>query len=87
MTLTPTISGPAEATVESPSPAEPDTTPRTVWTYSDAEKALGHRMRAITGKTDRCDHCGAMINDCQNWPGRTGGRYDEKCKLAPPAQA
>ena len=46
---------------------------KTNWTYSEAEKALGHEMQAKTGRTDECVNCGAMVNDCQNWPGRTGG--------------
>ena len=55
----------------------------TVWTYSEAEKALGHQMRALTSMTDKCDFCGAMVNDCNNWPGEGGGTVWEPCKRAP----
>lgn len=58
-------------------------TDQTVWTYSEKDKALGHKMRAKTSLTDECVYCGAMINDCNNWPGRTGGTIFEACKLAP----
>jgi hypothetical protein len=57
--------------------------PKTVWTYSETDRALGHRMRALTERTDKCDHCGAMVNDCQNWPGSLGGTVFEACKMAP----
>lgn len=56
---------------------------KTNWTYSEAEKALGHEMQAKTGRTDECVNCGAMVNDSQNWPGRTGGTVFEPCKCAP----
>lgn len=56
---------------------------KTVWTYSEKDKALGHRMRAITSLTDQCDYCGAMINDCQNWPGKGGKTIWEPCQYAP----
>jgi hypothetical protein len=55
----------------------------TNYQYSEDEKALGHKMRAITGHTDECEHCGAMVNECRNWPGRTGGTVWEPCKCAP----
>lgn len=50
------------------------------YTYSEKEKALGHAMRAKTGHTDECIYCGAMINECMNWPGHTGGSIFEPCK-------
>jgi len=55
----------------------------TVWTYTEEEKELGHKMKALTGMTDICDYCGAMINDCRNWAGETGGTVFEPCKLSP----
>ena len=55
----------------------------TVWTYSEEEKALGHKMRAITSMTDECEYCGAMVNAYQNWTGRSGGTVWEPCKEAP----
>lgn len=57
--------------------------PVTVWGYSEQEKSLGHRMRKLTDRTDKCDYCGAMVNDCQNWPGETGGTVYEPCRLKP----
>lgn len=64
-------------------PADAAPQPVSEDTVSDAAQKLGHKMRAMTGRTDKCEYCGAMVGDSHNWPGRTGGRVWEPCKCAP----
>lgn len=45
----------------------------------------GHRWATRTTYTKRCNNCGAMFNDFQNWLGSKGESYRERCRSAPEA--
>jgi hypothetical protein len=50
----------------------------TVWEH---DESLGHEFYALTSMTDKCELCGCMVNDCRNWDGEKGSRFDEPCKF------
>jgi phosphoribosylanthranilate isomerase len=49
----------------------------------EAGSGMGHKWESRTVHTQRCVYCGAMVNDFQSWPGRSGERFGEKCQSAP----
>lgn len=55
-------------------------------TNYEHDQKLGHEFYALTSRTDKCRNCGCMVNDCNNWTGENGSKFDEPCTKQASAQ-